>query len=210
MKEYNKGYKEGYNTALKEADIYAFYPYNLILECEYDGQEYELTPNALKKCMSEHLTDRESQVIELRFRHHLTLDEVGNKFGVTRDRVRQIESKALRKLRGHLRSYQVIPYNQFIDALNRCNTLEQQYAELSRQYEERYQEPAPEPTVDGTKIEFLDLSVRSYNCLKRAKINTIGQLRELSVGDLLQIRNMGKKSAMEIRNKLERYNNESR
>jgi RNA polymerase primary sigma factor len=49
------------------------------------------------------LTPREGRVIQLRFglkdgRAH-TLDEVGRKFGVTRERIRQIEAKALRKLR---------------------------------------------------------------------------------------------------------------
>ncbi|MFZ2202736.1 MAG: RNA polymerase sigma factor RpoD [Microgenomates group bacterium] len=49
------------------------------------------------------LTDRESKVLKMRFGLHgakaLTLEEVGREFGVTRERIRQIESKALRKLR---------------------------------------------------------------------------------------------------------------
>ena len=49
------------------------------------------------------LTDRESKVLKMRFGLHgakaLTLEEVGKEFGVTRERIRQIESKALRKLR---------------------------------------------------------------------------------------------------------------
>ena len=49
------------------------------------------------------LTDREAKVLKMRFGLHgakaLTLEEVGREFGVTRERIRQIESKALRKLR---------------------------------------------------------------------------------------------------------------
>lgn len=52
---------------------------------------------------------------------------------------------------------------------------------------------------DDTCIEALNLSVRSYNCLKRASINTLGELRELSDYDLTRIRNLGKKSYIEIK-----------
>ncbi|MBS3955935.1 MAG: DNA-directed RNA polymerase subunit alpha [Clostridiales bacterium] len=54
-----------------------------------------------------------------------------------------------------------------------------------------------------TPIEELDLSVRSYNCLKRQGINTIGQLAECSEGDLLNIRNFGAKSIEEVKDKLQ-------
>jgi RNA polymerase primary sigma factor len=54
------------------------------------------------------LTEREETVLRLRFGigdgYQRTLEEVGNRFGVTRERVRQIETKALRKLRHPVRS----------------------------------------------------------------------------------------------------------
>ena len=52
-------------------------------------------------------------------------------------------------------------------------------------------------------IEELDLSVRSYNCLKRAGINTVEDLCAKSMDDLMKVRNMGRKSLDEILNKLE-------
>jgi len=62
------------------------------------------------------LEDRERKILELRFGIHdgttRTLEEVGSEFSVTRERVRQIESKALRKLRHPTRSRRV---KQFID-----------------------------------------------------------------------------------------------
>ncbi|MCK9329008.1 MAG: RNA polymerase sigma factor RpoD [Candidatus Cloacimonetes bacterium] len=68
--------------------------------------------NLLKKQVDEilkTLTDREQRVIRLRFGiddgHHRTLEEVGHIFNVTRERIRQIEDKALRKLRHPSRSY---------------------------------------------------------------------------------------------------------
>ncbi|MEU8976876.1 DNA-directed RNA polymerase subunit alpha, partial [Streptomyces monashensis] len=51
-------------------------------------------------------------------------------------------------------------------------------------------------------IEELDLTVRSYNCLKREGINFVGELAALSEADLLDIRNFGMKSINEVKEKL--------
>lgn len=55
---------------------------------------------------------------------------------------------------------------------------------------------------EDVKIEELDLTVRSYNCLKKASIDTIGQLAKMSVNDLMKIKNLGKKSYDEILDKM--------
>jgi DNA-directed RNA polymerase subunit alpha len=65
-----------------------------------------------------------------------------------------------------------------------------------------------EPVDEGeavldTPIEELDLSVRSFNCLKRQGVNTIGQLTECTEADLLNIRNFGAKSIEEVKDKLQ-------
>ena len=52
-------------------------------------------------------------------------------------------------------------------------------------------------------IEELDLSVRSYNCLKRAGINTVEELTEKTEDDMMKVRNLGKKSMEEVKHKLE-------
>lgn len=51
-------------------------------------------------------------------------------------------------------------------------------------------------------IEELDLSVRSYNCLKRAGINTVNELTNKSEEDMMKVRNLGKKSLEEVQHKL--------
>ncbi|AOT71196.1 DNA-directed RNA polymerase subunit alpha [Geosporobacter ferrireducens] len=51
-------------------------------------------------------------------------------------------------------------------------------------------------------IEELELSVRSYNCLKRAGINTVEELTEKSEEDMMKVRNLGKKSLEEVQQKL--------
>jgi DNA-directed RNA polymerase subunit alpha len=69
-----------------------------------------------------------------------------------------------------------------------------------------------QPTVPGgpvipadiydTPIEELDLSTRTYNCLKRADITKVGQVLEMDEKALLSVRNLGQKSMEEIRDKL--------
>lgn len=67
-----------------------------------------------------------------------------------------------------------------------------------------------EPNTDNkqekvleTTIEYLDLSVRSYNCLKRAGINTVGELIMKDEDEMMKVRNLGKKSLEEVQQKLE-------
>ena len=52
-------------------------------------------------------------------------------------------------------------------------------------------------------IEDLDLSVRSFNCLKRAKIHTVADLAEKTEDDMMKVRNLGRKSLEEVKKKLE-------
>ena len=62
-----------------------------------------------------------------------------------------------------------------------------------------------EETVDKYQqlsIEELDLSVRSYNCLKRANIITVQELTQKTEDDMMKVRNLGKKSLKEVRDKL--------
>ncbi len=53
------------------------------------------------------------------------------------------------------------------------------------------------------QIEDLDLSVRSYNCLKRAGIHTVDELTQKTEEDMMKVRNLGKKSLKEVKQKLE-------
>ncbi|MDI3523313.1 MAG: DNA-directed polymerase subunit alpha [Kosmotoga sp.] len=74
--------------------------------------------------------------------------------------------------------------------------------------EEPVEEPiSEEDSVLSRRIEELELSVRSLNCLKRDKINTIGDLVSRTEADLLKIRNFGDKSMEEVKKKLkEKFN----
>ena len=57
--------------------------------------------------------------------------------------------------------------------------------------------------LEKMTIEELDLSVRSYNCLKRAGINTVSELTHKSEEDMMKVRNLGRKSLKEVKEKLE-------
>jgi DNA-directed RNA polymerase subunit alpha len=71
-------------------------------------------------------------------------------------------------------------------------------AEIMVEKEEDKKEKVLEMT-----IEELDLSVRSYNCLKRAGINTVQELIMKSEEDMMKVRNLGRKSLEEVQEKLE-------
>ncbi len=76
-------------------------------------------------------------------------------------------------------------------------TDEAQNAEIMVEKEEDQKEKVLEMT-----IEELDLSVRSYNCLKRAGINTVQELAQKSEEDMMKVRNLGRKSLEEVKHKL--------
>lgn len=64
-------------------------------------------------------------------------------------------------------------------------------------------EESKKEKVLETTIEELDLSVRSYNCLKRAGINTVQDLTNRSENDMMKVRNLGRKSLEEVVAKLD-------
>ena len=72
-----------------------------------------------------------------------------------------------------------------------------QNAEIMVEKEEDQKEKVLEMT-----IEELDLSVRSYNCLKRAGINTVQELTTKTEADMMKVRNLGRKSLDEVKGKL--------
>lgn len=99
------------------------------------------------------------------------------------------------------------------DALSHAAQVLSQYSQTiagfsrpDQQFEQGGPPPLPDggidPNVYDTPIEDLELTTRTYNCLKRADITKVGQLLQMDEKDLLGVRNLGSKSIEEIREKL--------
>lgn len=97
------------------------------------------------------------------------------------------------------------------DALSHAAQILVQYsqtiADFNRLSNEQETQAAPNALtipadVYDTPIEDLDLSTRTYNCLKRADITKVGQVLQMEEKELLSVRNLGQKSMEEIRDKL--------
>jgi len=83
--------------------------------------------------------------------------------------------------------------NQFVDLSERASS-----TEIMVEKDDKGKEKDLEKT-----IEELDLSVRSFNCLKRAGINTVEDLISKSENDMMKVRNLGRKSLEEVIVKLQ-------
>ena len=162
------------------------------------------------------LTERERAVLEARYQGCKTYEQCGKSMGVTRERIRQIEAKAMRKLRGRSARMVMRPPEEYIRMEQRALRAEEE----SEAYRNRMkklrkvlgcpdngempkEEPEEEPeevrpNIMEADIADLELSVRSYNCLYRAGIRTIGDLRGMTIESLCRVRNMGRKSVMEV------------
>jgi len=100
------------------------------------------------------------------------------------------------------------------DALSRAAQILDEYVQLFFDVSEnKVVRPEAQPgllnAMDAkpwdARIEELDFSVRTYNCLKKANIQTIGDLVQTTEDDLMNIRNFGRKSLLEVRDKLSAF-----
>ena len=177
---------------------YPIYPYNLIktFKLPLEVPVADQVKQNLEEVILTKLSKREALCVELYFKKYKTLDECGMKFGVTRERIRQILAKAGRKLR-HPSIFKFIEYG--IDYQDRINE------EYSARLDEFIKEGAKKRFAVhkfgvGSEIPIIDLefSVRTFNCLSRKGIKTVGDLEKLSLTEILNIRNLGRKSFNEI------------
>lgn len=162
------------------------------------------------------LTEREQCVIMLRFQRKLTLEQCGKEYGVTRERIRQIEAKAIRKLRYPTRTnlMKSVPLTELQEMHTEYCKLKDDYEWLKKAFEtltaQKAEPGAIIPMAEHASrlempIEELDLSVRSYHCLIRNGKKTLRDIVEMTEDELMGIRNLGSKSASEIRAKLTEY-----
>lgn len=210
------------------------YPYDLLADITGEPWETELDADQMRGL--EHaldtLSEREHNVMLTRYKEGLTLEDLGKRFGVTRERVRQICVKAVRKLAHPTRyKYITLGYERASGELReqvaarRAETI----AMLERELDARMAQlramianadellgklngtsdtltAAHEliNTVDMPLAE-LDFSVRSYNCLARAGVKTISDITAMTDEQLKNVRNLGRKSYEEVIGKLAQY-----
>jgi DNA-binding CsgD family transcriptional regulator len=155
------------------------------------------------------LNEREADILRKRFSYKMTLQEVATAYNLTRERIRQIEAKAIRKLRHPSRSdmFKAVPITKIKAERTEYHKLQGEYERLKKAFEEATRETAnPEiissmakvATIMDTPIHDLDFSVRTYNCLRRAGKNTLRDIAAMSYSDLQHVRSMGRKSCDEV------------
>lgn len=147
----------------------------------------------------ETLSDKENYVLIKRYFRNKdftikSYKEIGEELGVTPERVRQIEYKAIRKLKhpSRLRKFEyVFSSNKKELDIDYIKTM------LSDGVTFNFDEATLSAKRD-IHIEEMNLSVRSFNCLKRAGINTSGDLFDKTEAELMKVRNLGNKSLREV------------
>ncbi len=182
---------------------------------EDDFERMTLPPDYYDTAMAVlgELTEREQKVLRLRFAEKLNLEETGAEFGVTRERVRQGEKKAIRKLKLPKRAKRLKFGDIAYTSMCRQNELEiehrrqvqdeavKAYAQALKDHIQADVESCVAGKVTATlemSIDEMNLSVRAYNCLTRAGIKTLGQLAGMDEEDFMKIRNLGRKSMQEV------------
>lgn len=157
---------------------------------------------------------REQECIYWYFKNGMTLKEISTVYGLTVERIRQIMSKALRKLR-HPARCQFIRYGADggsitidISYLERKKAaLESEIKALNAELQDS-RENVTEHILDRNTLDYksifgilpeMDLSVRTFNCLARADCTTLPDIIKLvSSGKVIELRNFGKRSLVEL------------
>lgn len=197
------------------------WPYNLLTQVAVEGEDPldHLTDEAelcLAMCMCR-LTETEKRVLWLRYFEKKSLEEVGKVFGVTRERIRQCEGKAIRKLRHPSCSYILRNgVKAYID--KRVNekvaeVLKIREAEMASELREKMADVVIRDDEDkrtlitklrATGIDELDMSVRANNVMLRAGCRTVDDIltKYPTYEKAITMRNLGSKTLEEISDKL--------
>ena len=191
-------------------EITSYWPYNLAIAVAggTDERFFQVYVPGIMESLGE-LTDRERNVLKMRFMSGMTLEECGKEIGTQRERVRQVEAKALRKLRHprHWKRWHLDTMDKAIEERKERSRLELENEILRSKLKSlevpekdfmNLPESAKLPKPTDVDIGEMELSVRSYNCLKRAMINNISDLEGMTVDDLMRVRNLGRKSMEEV------------
>lgn len=181
------------------------YPYNLLAQMfgpEGVTTDFSVTKQLisdLDQMLDQYLTEPEAYVLRLRYINELKLEDIANLREVTRERIRQIEAKALRRLRHVVYTQSLSLSKQISNKKNEIKSLESQIQKVRENMDGIMPDPANKP------IEELPLSVREFNGLKRSGINNVHDILEaINNIKIMGIRQLGPGSINNIINVLQK------
>ena len=186
------------------------YPENLLSQVFVNGLPTELPDDValvLEYIIQKTLTEREGRVLDMRYKRYMTMAAIGEEYGLRAERIRQIEAKAVRKLRHPSRSRYIlmgmegyINYSRDTAVDERLReykkeiiSLEKKIAELTdTEYEEEKNE------LENAPLAELDLSVRTFNILYRAGYSTVKELLDADAEKIVSLPNLGLKNFSDL------------
>ena len=186
------------------------YPKNLLSQVFVNGLPTDLPDDitlVLEYIIQKTLTEREGRVLDMRYKRYMTMADIGGEYGLRAERIRQIEAKAVRKLRHPSRSrYILIGMEGYINYLRdtaveerlreykkEIISLEKKIAELTdTEYEEEKNE------LENAPLAELDLSVRTFNILYRAGYSTVKELLDADAEKIVSLPNLGLKNFSDL------------
>ena len=186
------------------------YPQNLLSQVFVNGLPTDLPDDitlVLEYIIQKTLTKREGRVLDMRYKIYMTMAAIGEEYGLRAERIRQIEAKAVRKLRHPSRSrYILMGMEGYINYLRdtavderlreykkEIISLEKKIAELTdTEYEEEKNE------LENAPLAELDLSVRTFNILYRAGYSTVKELLDADAEKIVSLPNLGLKNFSDL------------
>ena len=186
------------------------YPENLLSQVFVNGLPTEMPDDVtlvLEYIIQKTLTEREGRVLDMRYKRYMTMAAIGEEYGLRAERIRQIEAKAVRKLRHPSRSrYILMGMEGYINHLRdtavderlreykkEIISLEKKIAELTdTEYEEEKNE------LENAPLAELDLSVRTFNILYRAGYSTVKELLDADAEKIVSLPNLGLKNFSDL------------
>lgn len=154
-----------------------------------------------EKIKNSKLGERETEILILRIFDEKTLEQVANRYGVTRERIRQVEARAYRKLRHpQTRFYEILDTKDF-DYY--CKVITEMLNLIQHKISKEEIEKSDEEYLEDFTLEDLNLSIRPYNVLKRNGISNMKELQDYSKEEIAQLKNLGRRSFEEVVEKAE-------
>jgi len=148
--------------------------------------------DAFSYALNKYFDEREKDCMYLRYRDCMTLDEIGRKHGICRERVRQILKRCSKKLR-ESDTFRFFKYG--------LECVQYEYIKDSVPETDIPKEKVVR-SVFGVEVEELGFSYRTYNVLKRNRLDTVGDIVNRTLAEIKMMRGCGRKSLAEIRDKM--------